>query len=324
MDREVQVARQRLVQRRHARARSTSGAASATSRAGQRADRGGERARGRPLSDRVGHGGALPGREDNSTRAEAEIRLAGGRARCLPRLPAVLRSRHANGKAHREGPGGARGRAERGAPPRPPGDRRRAPRARAARAAGGDRRARSSRRSARSPSLVASRVEDELRTVPKVAGARALPREPAREAHRPGRGRGEAAQGRVRLDRAPPARRRRGEDRRGRGAPRVRRDAGPHPRRAAGRPRRRARHLARGGEPVPRAREVREGPHRARARRASSTRWSAATTRSGASSRSSPAARRTTRCSSATPASARPRSSRGSRGASWTATCRRG
>ena len=93
---------------------------------------------------------------------------------------------------------------------------------------------------------------------------RALPRQPAAEAARPGRGRGEEAQGRVRLHRAPARGGRRGQE----PAP-ARRCAPPAPRadriRGAreGHARRRPGHEPGGGEPVPRAREVREGPHRA-------------------------------------------------------------
>ena len=64
-------------------------------------------------------------------------------------------------------------------------------------------------------------------------------------------------------------------------------------------------------------------PQRAGARRARSTRWSAAPTRSSAPSRCCAAAARTTRCTSARPASARPRWPKAWPSASSRATCPR-
>ena len=112
----------------------------------------------------------------------------------------------------------------------------------------------------------------------------------------PGRGRGQAAQGRLRLRRAPAA----GPDRRqrrGRPHPQgVRRHPRPADDRPAGSARQPARHHAEPGSDLRGAGEIRPRPDPARRARASSIRSSAATRRSAASSRCCRAAPRTTRC----------------------------
>ncbi len=174
------------------------------------------------------------------------------------------------------------------------------------------------------PSRVVSRLEDELRSVPKVAGAE--PYLANRLAKLFDRAEDEAKKLKDEyvstehlLLAAAAEKTGAGEALRAAG-----RHARPHPRGAEGRPRRRARHLARGGEPVPRAREVREGPHRARP--AGEARPGDRPRRRDPPRRPDPlppheeqpgAGRRPGR-------RARPPSSRGSRAASWTATCPRG
>ena len=109
------------------------------------------------------------------------------------------------------------------------------------------------------------------------------------------RGRGEATRRRVRVDRAPAPRHRRGR-RRGPGAARATRGRSRgHPPGAPERSRRSARHLAEPGGHLRGAREVRPRPHDRGARRAGSIRSSVATRRSAGSSRCSRGGPRTTR-----------------------------